>query len=66
LRPNVNALFSLLLDKAQTWRRDDFPHEKFPTVGEILKWASEPDRAGFRLRSPLWRRDRELINPQSL
>jgi hypothetical protein len=33
-------------------RRDDFPHERFPTVGEILTWASEPDGAGFRLRAP--------------
>lgn len=39
-RPNVNVLFSLLLDKAQAWRRDGFPHERLPTAGEILSRAA--------------------------
>jgi hypothetical protein len=48
----VNALFTLLVDKAQAWRRDDFPQEDFSAIGEILTWAADPDGAGFRLRPP--------------
>ena len=51
-RPNVNVHFSLPLDKAQVWRRNEFPHEKFPTVEEILVWASEPDGANAVLAEP--------------
>lgn len=48
----MNVLFSLLFDKAQAWRRDDFPHEKFPLVGKILAGASEPNSANAALAEP--------------
>lgn len=48
----MSALFPLLLDKAKGWRQGDFPHDKFPAIGEILAWATEPEGAGFRMRAP--------------
>ncbi len=34
------------------WREDNYEHEKYPAVAEILVWAANPEFPNFRLRKP--------------
>lgn len=46
------TLIEKLADATKGWRTQAFAHEEYPSIGEILTWAAEPDGAGFRLRTP--------------
>lgn len=45
-------LHEALAAEVESWRRDGYPHEDYPAIEEILRWAGDPEGAGFRLRPP--------------
>ncbi len=34
------------------WREENYKHEMYPAIAEILEWVSNPDIPNFRLRKP--------------
>jgi len=48
---NMN-LYEKLAQKVNQWRSEGYPCEDYPSIGEILHWANNPDGEGFRLRIP--------------
>lgn len=48
-------LYEVLKLKVETWQKQNYQHNKFPAIAEILDWARTPDVSAFRLRAPqLW------------
>jgi type III restriction enzyme len=45
-------LYEALAAKVTEWRKQNYPHDKYPAIGEILEWAQQPDVPIFRLRAP--------------
>jgi len=45
-------LYEVLAQRVETWRNHHYAHDDYPAIAEILEWAAEPERAGFRLRIP--------------
>ena len=46
-------LHQKLADLVEDWRANDFPHDAYPTIGEILEWVSDSETGATRyLRSP--------------
>ena len=48
----MSTLIEKLVQDTGQWRKNDYPHEDYPAIEEILTWASEPEGDGFRLRAP--------------
>jgi hypothetical protein len=48
---NMN-LYEKLTQGVNQWRSQGYPCEDYPSISEILHWASNPDGEGFRLRIP--------------
>lgn len=45
-------LYEVLSAKVTEWRNQDYSHDEYPAIGEILEWAIKPDVPIFRLRAP--------------
>jgi type III restriction enzyme len=45
-------LYEALATKVTDWRKQNYPHDEYPAIGEILEWAQQPDVPVFRLRAP--------------
>ena len=45
-------LYEALAAKVTEWRTQNYPHDEYPAIGEILEWAHQPDVPTFRLRAP--------------
>ena len=45
-------LYEALSRSVSEWREQDYAHDEYDTVSEILSWASNPEGEGFRLRPP--------------
>lgn len=45
-------LYKALEEQVEIWRASGYPHENYPTIAEILEFATEPSGAGYRLRAP--------------
>ena len=48
-------LYEALAMHVAAWREENYRHEEYPAVAEILEWASHPDVPNFRLRKPQFR-----------
>jgi hypothetical protein len=48
----MQTLIEKLAQATCAWRKENFLHDKFPSIAEILSWAAEPEGTGFRLRIP--------------
>jgi len=49
------TLYEALATRVDDWRKEHYPHDTFPAIGEILEWAANPEVSSFRLRSPQFR-----------
>ena len=45
-------LYEALSMHLTAWREDNYKHDEFPAIAEILEWACQPDVPAFRLRAP--------------
>ncbi len=45
-------LYEALAKKLTEWREDEYKHDDYPAIAEILEWARLPDVPAFRLRAP--------------
>jgi len=45
-------LYEALAAKVSDWRKQNYPHDEYPAIGEVLEWAHTPDVPIFRLRTP--------------
>ena len=45
-------LYEALAKKVTAWREDEYKHDDYPAIAEILEWARLPDVPAFRLRAP--------------
>jgi type III restriction enzyme len=45
-------LYEALARKVAAWREENYEHEDYPAIGEILEWVRNPDVPLFRLRPP--------------
>lgn len=45
-------LFEILSQNVAAWREENFKHDDYPAIAEILEWARQPDAPAFRLRAP--------------
>lgn len=45
-------LFEALAKHVAAWREEDYKHEEYPAIAEILEWTRQPDAPTFRLRAP--------------
>ena len=45
-------LYEALSMHLTAWREDNYKHDEFPAIAEILEWACQPDVPAFRLRPP--------------
>jgi len=45
-------LYEALSMHVATWREENYKHDEYPAIAEILEWASNPDIPNFRLRKP--------------
>jgi len=45
-------LYEALAVKVAEWREQNYAHEEYSAIGEILEWAHYPDVPVFRLRAP--------------
>jgi hypothetical protein len=43
-------LYEALAKRVAAWREENYGHEPYPAIAEILEWASEPEVPNFRLR----------------
>ena len=48
----MKTLIEKLQEGVADWRAENFPHDDYPAIAEVLEWAAEPEGAGFRLRPP--------------
>jgi len=48
----VTTLFEALKIKVNGWRQQGHDHAVYPSIGEILGWAADPESKNFRLRAP--------------
>jgi type III restriction enzyme len=48
-------LYEALAMHVAAWRQDQYRHETFSAIAEILEWAQNPDVSAFRLRAPQFR-----------
>ena len=48
----MTQLFEALAIKVAEWREENYKHDEFPAMAEILEWARQPDTPAFRLRAP--------------
>ena len=44
-------LYEALALKVLDWKQQSYACEQYPTIGEILDWAADPESDGFRLRA---------------
>ena len=35
-------LYEALATKVADWRKQNYPHDEYPAIGEILEWAHRP------------------------
>jgi hypothetical protein len=45
-------LYEALSMHVTAWREENYKHNEFPAIAEILEWARQPDVPNFRLRAP--------------
>jgi type III restriction enzyme len=45
-------LFEALAHHVAAWREENYRHENYPAIAEILEWVRSPDVPLFRLRAP--------------
>ena len=45
-------LYEALAVKVTEWRKQNYLHDEYPAIGEILEWTQQPDVPVFRLRAP--------------
>ena len=45
-------LYEALSRHVAVWREENYKHDEYPAIAEILEWASNPDVPNFRLRKP--------------
>jgi hypothetical protein len=45
-------LYKALAKRVAAWRDENYRHDDYPALAEILEWASDPDVPNFRLRKP--------------
>ena len=45
-------LYEALSMHVATRREENYMHDEFPAIAEILEWARQPDVPNFRLRAP--------------
>lgn len=45
-------LYEILAQRVDQWCSKRYHHDEFPTIAEILEWATNPEGNGFRLRPP--------------
>lgn len=45
-------LYEALKQRVKAWREDNYAHEEYPAIGEILEWVRNTDVPLFRLRKP--------------
>src|SRR3972149_6086737 len=48
----MTTLYEAIAARVDGWRKQHYPHDQYPAIGEVLEWAANPDVAGFRLRPP--------------
>jgi type III restriction enzyme len=48
----MRSLFEQLSDRSKQWRNQNYTHDEFPLLGEVMDWAGAPDGAGWQLRPP--------------
>ncbi len=48
----LNHLHEVLAGDISTWRKSNHMSSDYPSIAEILEWASNPDGSGFKLRPP--------------
>lgn len=48
----MTLLYQRLAEEVAQWRDEGYPTDGYEAIGEILRWAAEPEGAGFRLRVP--------------
>lgn len=49
----MSHLYQVLAAETQAWREAGYPCEKYPVIGEILDWQTDPETGGLRyLRTP--------------
>jgi len=51
----IMQLFEALSRNVAAWREENYKHDEFPAIAEILEWARQPDVPTFRLRAPQFR-----------
>src|SRR5712692_7601455 len=51
-RGDLMHLYEALAQRVDQWRQRRYPHPDYPTIDEILTWATNPEVRGFRLRPP--------------
>ncbi|MBN2117969.1 MAG: DEAD/DEAH box helicase family protein [Anaerolineales bacterium] len=45
-------LYEALSIRIAAWREENYKHETYPAIAEILEWAANPEFPNFRLRQP--------------
>jgi hypothetical protein len=45
-------LYEALAQNVAAWREENYMHDDYPAIAEILEWARQPDAPVFRLRAP--------------
>ena len=45
-------LYEVLAGEVDAWRGSGYPHDPYPVIEEVLRWAADPEGPGFRLRPP--------------
>lgn len=45
-------LYEALAQNVAAWREENYRHDNYPAIAEILEWARQPDVPAFRLRAP--------------
>src|SRR3990172_7588484 len=45
-------LYEALSMHLTAWREDNYKHDEFPAIAEILEWAKKSETTGFHLRAP--------------
>jgi type III restriction enzyme len=45
-------LYEALSLHVAAWREENYKHDEYPAIAEILEWARQPDLPVFRLRAP--------------
>jgi len=45
-------LYEALAQNVAAWREENYKHDDYPAIAEILEWTRQPDAPVFRLRAP--------------